>query len=121
MSYEYTDSHILELFGDRIKQSRLNKNLSQEDLAERAGVSRNAVRSLEAGKGQLSSLIPVLRALRALDPIFEFIKRNDVSPIMLAENKGVARKRARSDQNSALLANLRVAAAKKKQREENDW
>lgn len=38
-------------FGDKIKQIRMNQGLSQEQLAEKIGVSRQAVTKWETGKG----------------------------------------------------------------------
>ena len=35
-------------FGDKLKQYRLNEGLSQEQLAERASVSRSLISSIEA-------------------------------------------------------------------------
>jgi transcriptional regulator with XRE-family HTH domain len=50
--------------GDKLKTLRLSRNLDQNTLAERAGVSVRALRSLEAGKGStLKTLVCVLRAL----------------------------------------------------------
>jgi len=42
------------LFGDRLKELRKNKNLSQEKLGEFLGVSSNAVYSWEVGRSQPS-------------------------------------------------------------------
>lgn len=42
------------MFGDRLKELRKNKNLSQEKLGEFLGVSSNAVYSWEVGRSQPS-------------------------------------------------------------------
>jgi len=50
--------------GEKLKAFRLFRNLGQNTLAERAGVSVRALRSLEAGKGStIKTLVSVLRAL----------------------------------------------------------
>ncbi len=50
--------------GDKLKALRLSRNLDQKTLAERAGVSVRALRSLEAGQGStIKTLVCVLRAL----------------------------------------------------------
>jgi len=50
--------------GEKLKALRLSRDLDQQTLAERAGVSVRALRSLEAGKGStLKTLVGVLRAL----------------------------------------------------------
>ena len=38
-------------FGDRLKQIRMNQGLSQEQLAEKIGVSRQAITKWETGRG----------------------------------------------------------------------
>lgn len=50
--------------GEKLKTLRLFRNIDQKTLAERAGVSVRALRSLEAGQGStLKTLVCVLRAL----------------------------------------------------------
>ena len=40
-----------QLLGAHLRELRLLKNLDQQSLAERAGVSLNALKHLEGGKG----------------------------------------------------------------------
>lgn len=50
--------------GEKLKALRLSRNLDQKTLAERAGVSVRALRSLESGQGStIKTLVSVLRAL----------------------------------------------------------
>ena len=49
--YEMTNHQILKEIGQRIKRKRLNKNMSQDDLASRAGLSRRTI-SLAESNGQ---------------------------------------------------------------------
>jgi len=50
--------------GEKLKALRLSRNLDQKTLAERAGVSVRALRSLEGGHGStVKTLVCVLRAL----------------------------------------------------------
>lgn len=50
--------------GERLRDLRLHRNLTQKTLAERAGVSPGALRNLEGGAGTtVTTLIRVLRAL----------------------------------------------------------
>ncbi|ANJ86773.1 helix-turn-helix transcriptional regulator [Pandoraea oxalativorans] len=50
--------------GGKLKRLRLNKNLDQQTLAARAGVSVRALRNLESGEGStLKTLLSVIRAL----------------------------------------------------------
>lgn len=51
--------------GDRIRDARLQADLTQEKLAERAGVDRTTLQRLEGGKSdpKLSLLLRVAQAL----------------------------------------------------------
>jgi transcriptional regulator with XRE-family HTH domain len=57
--------HELEiLLGENIKALRLQKNLDRKTLCEQAGISENALRHLEGGKGAtLKTLVRVIKAL----------------------------------------------------------
>jgi transcriptional regulator with XRE-family HTH domain len=59
-----TPEEIEISLGDDIKNLRLQINLEQKTLAERAGVSLKAIQNLENGNGStLKSLIKIVRAL----------------------------------------------------------
>jgi transcriptional regulator with XRE-family HTH domain len=98
--YTASDSAILEALGKRIRELRLRKNITQEALAERALVAVGTLKSLEAGKGKLSTLVAVLRELGSLDQLDQFIPPVTISPLKLAEASakmtGTARARARA-------------------------
>lgn len=86
---------VLREIGVRIRRERLNQNLTQETLAQQAGVSRRVILDLEGGKGcGLSSFIEILRALRKLDQLDAFIPDPGISPIQLAKLRGRERQRA---------------------------
>ena len=58
-----TEEVEMEL-GERLKALRLNKNLDQKTVAERAGISVRALRNIEGGQGSsVKTLVSVLRAL----------------------------------------------------------
>ncbi|MDE1943502.1 MAG: helix-turn-helix transcriptional regulator [Betaproteobacteria bacterium] len=89
------DAEIERELGSRIKALRLRKNLTQDELAARALLHRNAISTLESGKGsRMSTLIAVLRELGALDHLSSFLPEIPVSPLMLLKNQGKVRKRA---------------------------
>jgi len=46
--------NVLQLFGDRIKELRLMKKLSQEELAEKAGLHRTYIGMVERGERNIS-------------------------------------------------------------------
>jgi transcriptional regulator with XRE-family HTH domain len=92
--YSMSDDAIGAEVGARIRALRLRKNLTQQQVAEATALSLNSIKSLEAGKGKLSSLIAVLRELGALDGLAHFIPEPSISPLQLAKRQGKKRKRA---------------------------
>lgn len=93
--YAMTDKAILLELGARVKALRLQKNRSQEELAEATMLSLNAIKSLEAGRAKLTTVIAVLRELGALDELNHFVPEITISPIELAKRQGKKRLRAR--------------------------
>lgn len=68
--YAKTDDVILQEIGERIKETRLSKKLSQKELAEAAGVQRVLVSRIENGSNfNLATLIKLLRALSKLEDL----------------------------------------------------
>jgi len=89
-----SDKAIAEAMGQRIRAWRLRNNQTQQHLADATGLSLNVIKSLEAGKGKLSSVIAVLREFRLLDELDAFVREPDVSPLQLAKRQGKVRQRA---------------------------
>ena len=84
-------NRMLEEVGDSIRRLRLKRNLSQQAVAERSGISFGAYRNLEAGNGtSLRSFLAVCRTLgktdwlRTLPPPMvspmEILKRESKTP-----------------------------------------
>jgi DNA-binding XRE family transcriptional regulator len=71
-----TYSEICHEIGRRLKQQRLAKNLKQQDLAHRAGISVGTVKNLESkGQCSLENLVRVVFALgltQELAPLFTY-------------------------------------------------
>lgn len=103
MSFERsaTETSILQEIGARIARHRLNRNLTQEELAEQAGVSRPTIARLEQGSPtNLSNLIRVLRALNLIQNLEALIPSPPSSPIQQLRTKKRQRKRASSTRSS---------------------
>ncbi len=95
--YISSDSAIVKQLGERLRKLRLRKNITQEDLAERTLLSIGTIKSLEAGKCKLSTLVAVLRELSMLDQLDQFIPPVTISPIKMAEsNTKLSSKRERA-------------------------
>lgn len=84
--YALTDNMILSKIGESIKRQRLERNISQKELAVSTGVSISSVAALERGESvSLKTLIPLLRTLGALHSLSEFLKEPEISPIAYAK------------------------------------
>ncbi len=93
--YGKSDLGILREIAMRLKRRRLNINMSQQELADRAGISRNTVSYIEQGESfGVLTLIQILRVLNALDGIDSFLPDPGISPLQLARMKGRERRRA---------------------------
>ena len=92
--YSMTDKGIGVEIGQRIRSLRLRRNLTQQQVADMAALSLNAIKSLESGKGKLLTFIAVLRELGALDGLAQFIPEPSISPMQLARRQGKKRQRA---------------------------
>lgn len=92
--YIMTDTAIMEEVGRRFRELRLRKNVTQEELAERTQTSTTRIKSLEAGKGKLETMIAVLRELGSLDNLEVFLPDPGISPLQIAEMQGKKRQRA---------------------------
>lgn len=92
---QMTDEQILAELGNRLVRLRLEKNLTQADLARQAGVGIRTVQRLEAGVGtQLSGFIRVGRILGLVDRLEVFIPESQESPMAMLRRQGKKRMRA---------------------------
>jgi transcriptional regulator with XRE-family HTH domain len=82
------------LIGRRVKQYRLNQDLTQEDLATLAGVSLRAIKNAEAGKSTLATYTAVMQALGRIDNLLAAFPDEGVSPVQLLKSTTNAKKRA---------------------------
>lgn len=69
-----TSDEIAAVLAERLKQLRLQQDIAQADMAQRMGVSRSTLHTLEnTGKGSLSSWIRLVQCLGQegqLQPLF---------------------------------------------------
>lgn len=96
MNFEaMSEKAVLTELGQRLQTQRLNANLSQAEVAQKAGISRRALQNLESGRVcTLSLLIRVLRTLGKLHQLEALLPETGPSPIQLAKLKGRERQRA---------------------------
>ena len=85
----------LKEIGARVRRYRLNRNLSQKEVAARAGIGLASAARLEDGSGStLANLIRVLTALDVPEALGMFLPVPPVSPIQMAKLRGRERRRA---------------------------
>lgn len=97
LTNEITDEAALKEVGARIAQYRLNKNLTQAELAKEAGISHSTINRIEYGNSsQFTNLIRVIRALDLLENMDALVPEPVMSPIQQLKLQGKKRQRASS-------------------------
>ena len=105
MMYSKDDSpiYIASVLGVRLKSIRLNRDMTQEEVASKAWVSRRTVLNAEKGNVKLSDLIAILSALNMVNNFNVLIPEVPLSPIQLLKLQGKARKRASGNNKKAKI------------------
>jgi transcriptional regulator with XRE-family HTH domain len=92
-----TDAVVLQEIGSRIKQKRVDAELTQAQLAQQAGVGKRTVERLESGNSTDSLvLIRVLRALKMVENFESMLPEAPPSPVTLLKTHGRERTRVRA-------------------------
>lgn len=88
-------SELEAALGEQLRNARLRKNLSQEDLAHVAGVALGSVRNMEKGRGAtIATLVRVVNALGLHDWLSSLQPQVTISPMQMLKAKQ-PRQRAR--------------------------
>jgi putative transcriptional regulator len=85
---------IAEELGNRLKQARLNADLTQAEVASRTGLNRRTILNAEKGKVQLENLVAILVSLDMADQLNRLLPVQEISPLQLAKLRGKKRQRA---------------------------
>lgn len=94
--FESTDSILKEL-GKRIRQTRIQRNMSQSELASRADISIHTLSNMENGRTvNTDTMITVLRELGCASRIDMLIQDTDIVRPSTIYKKQAERKRVRS-------------------------
>lgn len=95
MNFEsMTDKAVAAEIGERIEQLRLERNMTQQAVADAIGISRVSYGKLEAGEAKFVNVIAALRALGQLALVESFVPESTFSPMELLKMKGRQRRRA---------------------------
>ena len=104
-----TDQAVVQELGRRIEQLRLERNLTQQALADEVGLSRISYRRLEAGEAKLINVVAVLRVLGQLSLLENAIPDAAFSPMEQLKLQGKKRRRASGNSSQQIKHNDRTA------------
>jgi transcriptional regulator with XRE-family HTH domain len=94
ISYANSDAAILRDIGEFLKSKRIDQNLTQDEVAQRAAMSRSTLSLAERGENiSLTNLLKILRILDALYVLEQFKAPSQISPLLLAKEEEKKRKR----------------------------
>jgi transcriptional regulator with XRE-family HTH domain len=82
-----TINDIIIRIGASVKGRRIQKELSQIDLAKKSGVSRTSIARFETGAGNISlqNLLLLMKVLDMIEELKKLFRAPEISPSMLAK------------------------------------
>ena len=84
--YAKTDEEILLEFGKRLKQRRINYNLTQLELANAIGISKDQLSKVErTGKTSVATLVAISRKFNLLQQLLAIYEIPELTPIQKYE------------------------------------
>ena len=79
--YAMTDKELVEKLGTSIKDLRLRRGMTQQELADKAGISRVQLAHIEIeGKTSVVTLLAICRVLNLLNPFFDCFDLPKLTP-----------------------------------------
>jgi transcriptional regulator with XRE-family HTH domain len=99
---QLTDDAVLAELGGRLAALRLGRNLTQLQLAARAGVGRSVIQNVERGGSvTTANLVRLLRELELLDALDRLVPQPAPSPVAELKLRGQTRRRAAGSRGGA--------------------
>jgi transcriptional regulator with XRE-family HTH domain len=85
---------LVRALGQRLREQRLAKPVTQDELAVRAGISVGAVKKLEAtGLTTMETFVRVVQALGLVDELVDFMVLRPTTSIAAMEKAEAAKRR----------------------------
>jgi len=85
-TYSKTDNELLLEIGNSLKQRRINNNLTQQELANSIGISKDQLSKIErTGKTSLATLIAITRKFNLLEQLLDIYKTPALTPVQKYE------------------------------------
>jgi len=103
-----SDQAVAQELGRRIELLRLERNLTQQVVADEVGLSRVSYGRLEKGEAKLINVIAVLRVLGQLHVLGQLLPETVFSPMEQLKLQGKQRKRASGGQRDAAEHALQI-------------
>lgn len=89
-----TDAAVLAELGHRLERHRIERNLTQDEMADAAGIGRATLQRIERGQSaQMTSVIRLLRAHGLLEGLELAVPEARVLPIAQLEREQHGRRR----------------------------
>jgi len=84
--YAKTDDEILQELGKRLKQKRINNNLTQQEFADAVGISKDQLSKVErTGKTTMTTLVAISRKFNLLQQLLAIYETPDLTPMQKYE------------------------------------
>ena len=84
--YAKTDDEILRELGKRLKQKRINHNLTQQEFADAIGISKDQLSKVErTGKTSVITLVAISRKYSLLQQLLAVYETPDLTPMQKYE------------------------------------
>lgn len=97
------DPEIVKVICRNIRTMRINRNISQQTLADMSGLDRTTISRMESGRSAtLLTLVQILRVLDKLDILTVFEELPEISPIKMLKEEEKKRKRASKKKNPVI-------------------
>jgi transcriptional regulator with XRE-family HTH domain len=98
ISKEMTDYAIVDELYARLERRRKNMSCTQEDMAERLGITPKSYRAIQKGACRLTTFVALLRYLDLLDNLNQLVTEPTMSPLALLK-QNTAKKRSSSNKS----------------------
>ena len=99
--YAHSDKMLCQSIGQFIKHHRTEQQLTQQEVADKANISRSTLSLLERGETvTVTTLLQVLRVMNLLSIMDSFVIPTPISPIALAKAQQQKRQRVRKTTGS---------------------
>lgn len=104
-----SDDAVLAEVGHRLSRYRIDRGMTQAELADEAGIAKRTLERIEAGEAaHMSNVIRIFRVLGLLEGFDQMIPEPGPRPMDLLKLKGKERKRASSSRRSARVKEERT-------------